>query len=521
MSFPFKTLIYAKKEVQAQYRDNLDSWIEGNLWYTNLNEFSIDACKAEKILLCVDVDDVNDLQEIEQVLDAVAIENPAAIIIVFSSENSLGNACVLAAKGANFLIRKPLLQKEIEFAILSSENICVKILQEQGLTKNIQALTNKLESWGYLDVLTQCYNHRYFSRRLTEEFNRGDRAFKCLSEVVFDIDSFSSINDVYGPEIGDIVISQFADVIKDSVRSHDILCRTGAQEFSILLSETTSDGAEIFAERIIEVVENTHFGTDKEHFKISVSAGVSTCPTENVRTASDLVRTAKMALKDAKKHDGSMLVVFDKGAKIKKPIVDADELRHKISDLSYQLSQGMLEMVYGFARIIEAKDEYTGQHVESTQTLAEKLAIQLELPEDQIENIRHAAILHDLGKVGIDDRILRKEGKLTDDEFDEIKKHPVIAAEILQSIHGLHESLPAILHHHERYDGTGYPDHLKGDDIPLEARIISISDVYQALTSDRPYRKAFSKDKALGIITEQSGKQFDPAIVQAFLEVMK
>ncbi|MBU0878493.1 MAG: HD domain-containing protein, partial [Candidatus Omnitrophica bacterium] len=139
----------------------------------------------------------------------------------------------------------------------------------------------------------------------------------------------------------------------------------------------------------------------------------------------------------------------------------------------------------------------------------------------EIENIKHAAILHDLGKVGIDENILSKNGPLTSKERKTIETHPPIAAEILREIHALRGAIPAILYHHERYDGKGYPLGLKGEEIPLGARIVAIADVYQALVSDRPYRKAYSKKKAIEIIKKETGDHFDSKIVKVFLEVIR
>jgi putative nucleotidyltransferase with HDIG domain len=178
-------------------------------------------------------------------------------------------------------------------------------------------------------------------------------------------------------------------------------------------------------------------------------------------------------------------------------------------------------MIYGFARAIELKDSYTGRHVEDTAFIAEEIAKELKLPPSEIENIKRAAILHDLGKVGIDERILSKKGPLNENEKEIIKSHPWIAAEILREIHALRGSIPAILYHHERYDGKGYPLGLKGEDIPLGARIVAIADVYQALISDRPYRKAYSKREAIEIIKKDAGKKFDPKIVKIFLKIIK
>jgi len=149
------------------------------------------------------------------------------------------------------------------------------------------------------------------------------------------------------------------------------------------------------------------------------------------------------------------------------------------------------------------------------------LARALSLSKNEIERIKQASILHDLGKIGISDKILLKNSKLSKDEFEEIKRHPRIGVDIIRPIQFLHGLIPYILYHHERWDGKGYPNGLKGEDIPIGARIIALADVYQALTSDRPYRKAFSKEEAIKIIQEGAGTQFDPAIVNVFLKVLQ
>ena len=159
--------------------------------------------------------------------------------------------------------------------------------------------------------------------------------------------------------------------------------------------------------------------------------------------------------------------------------------------------------------------------MESTVRYATAIAKALDLAPEELENVRQAAVLHDLGKVGISDKILHKRSKLTDREFDEIKKHPQIAADIIRPIQFMHDIVPLVLYHHERWDGKGYPAGLKAEEIPIGARIIAIADVYQALTSNRPYRKAFSKKKALQIIKEGAGTQFDARIVDLFIKYLK
>ncbi|MDD5438948.1 MAG: HD-GYP domain-containing protein, partial [Candidatus Omnitrophica bacterium] len=150
-----------------------------------------------------------------------------------------------------------------------------------------------------------------------------------------------------------------------------------------------------------------------------------------------------------------------------------------------------------------------------------EIAKALGLWKECVENVRQASMLHDLGKVGISEDILTKPGKLTDEEFAKIKAHPQIGADIIRPIQFMHDIIPFILHHHERWDGTGYPSGLEGREIPLGARIIAVADSFQALISDRPYRKAYPEDEAIGMIGEEAGKQFDPAMVKIFLELVK
>ncbi|KGG80096.1 hypothetical protein Y919_08190 [Caloranaerobacter azorensis H53214] len=180
-----------------------------------------------------------------------------------------------------------------------------------------------------------------------------------------------------------------------------------------------------------------------------------------------------------------------------------------------------METIQALTNAMEAKDAYTSGHAERVGKYAVKLARALNLSDRRIENIKNAAILHDIGKIGIDDQILRKPGKLTYEEYEKIKKHPSIGAEILKEVNFLKEVSSIVRHHHERYDGKGYPDGLKEDEIPVEAAILAIADVYDAMTSDRPYRKALTKEVALSEIEKNAGTQFNPEFAKMFVKVMR
>ncbi len=190
---------------------------------------------------------------------------------------------------------------------------------------------------------------------------------------------------------------------------------------------------------------------------------------------------------------------------------------------AYELNQEIRQLVFNIVRTlvvtIEAKDRYTKGHSTRVYRLSELIAERLELTDQDIRHLRWAAILHDIGKIAIDNEILNKPGKLTDEEYEIIKTHPVEGAAMLEPISQLHEVIPGVRHHHERYDGDGYPDRLQGEQIPLFGRIIAIADTFDAIASVRPYRKVANPQRALKVVGEGAGTQFDPNISQAFLDL--
>ena len=172
------------------------------------------------------------------------------------------------------------------------------------------------------------------------------------------------------------------------------------------------------------------------------------------------------------------------------------------------------------AKLVEAKDAYTEHHVERVAQMAIRLGEALELPAEALDSLRRGALVHDIGKIGVSEAILKKPGPLTQGEFAEMKRHVIIGEEICHPLRTLRGALPIIRHHHERWDGHGYPDGLAGEAIPLLARIVTVADVFDALTSDRPYRAALSRTQAIEIIKQEAGAHLDPHIVALFLELV-
>lgn len=399
-----------------------------------------------------------------------------------------------------------------------AENEVQKVNLE--LTKS----NKRLSQLALRDPHTGLYNHRYLAEIIDAEFYRAKKYKNHLAVVMLDVDYFKSINDTYGHQFGDMVLKQLAQQLRKITRQYDVIIRYGGEEFVIVSPGTDRAQALVLAHRILDAISLYNFGNKKTAIKLKISLSVVSYPEDNAASAMDLVKAAEQILNRAKEEGGNRVYSsMDKKGSASKTGKESSVsmLQKKLDKLNKQANQNLIESIFAFAKTIELKDHYTGEHVERTVKYATDIARALALPMPEIEMVRQAAMLHDLGKIGISDKILTKRAKLTKREMDEIKKHPKIAADILRPIHVLNAIVPFILYHHERWDGRGYPNGLKGEDIPLGARIVAIADVYQALISNRPYRKAFSKKEAVKIIKESAGTQFDPRIVNVFLSILK
>jgi putative nucleotidyltransferase with HDIG domain len=243
-------------------------------------------------------------------------------------------------------------------------------------------------------------------------------------------------------------------------------------------------------------------------------------------TYDKLLSAADKALQRAKESGSNAVFTYSDLYKDKKeatrkisPYEEVNVLKRKISRLSERVDRVALESMYAFSKSMEARDYYTAEHAEEMVSLVLKIGKEIGLSKEMLNNLERGATLHDIGKIGISDSILRKKSKLTPEEYEIIKMHPKIGAEIIRAIHFLKEVVPVVLHHHERWDGKGYPSGLKAREIPLLARVVCIADVYQALISDRPYRKAYSKKEALEILKKEAGTHFDKDLVDILIRL--
>jgi len=456
-----------------------------------------------------------------ELLNEIKKGKSETIVMVFTGFASLKSSIAAMNKGAFAYLQKPLNMDEVKVTIKKALNV-------QQLSLDNKALLKKLEEFSLKDPLTGLYNYRYLKDRLFAELKRAKRYVLPLSIIMLDIDYFKSVNDVYGHQYGDIILKEFAGCLTDFSRANDIVVRYGGEEFLILLSDINKEGVVMLGKRLLKTLNKHVFDPEGKRIRIKVSLGISSFPEDAADTESSLLILADRALRAAKEMGGNRISTSrGLGKGNLESIVDERgkpgiyKLKGKLSKMTDRVNQTLLESVNAFARTMEAKDSYTISHSESMVPMVTEIGRKLGVSDTEIENLTQAVILHDLGKIGVPDNILNKRGKLTTKEYEKIKKHPQIGAEIIRSIHFLSDVVPMVLCHHERFDGLGYSSGLRGEEIPLGARIISVADVYKALTSDRSYRKAYDKKEALDIIKKGSGTQFDPKIVKVFLSTMR
>lgn len=362
----------------------------------------------------------------------------------------------------------------------------------------------RAEQRSRIDELTGLFNRRHFEERLKEEVSRHSRHDSVFSLLMMDLDAFKAYNDMYGHPSGDKLLKFVSSLVGSSIRESDQGFRYGGDEFAVILPHTGAEEAFVVAERVRMRVARE---MEEKKSGVTSSLGLASYPADGVMPG-ELVATADTALYYAKNTGGNRTYM---SAKIFAEAEPAGEPKnnHRGSGLS---------AVYALAAAVDAKDHYTYGHSRKVNTYAVVLAESVGLPSDEVSRISTSALLHDIGKIGIPDRILNKKGELDGDEWESIKSHPRLGANIVGNVPDLAPCVGAILYHHERWDGTGYPEGLRGKSIPLAARILSIADAFAAMASARPYRDALPDEEALQRLKEASGTQFDPDLVEVFAE---
>ncbi len=375
-----------------------------------------------------------------------------------------------------------------------------------SLRDRIERLLEQLSGAARTDVLTGMLNRRAFEERFGEELARATREGRQLSVVVGDLDGFKVVNDRLGHQAGDEALRRVAREFEKWKRVGDVAARIGGEEFALLVPETDVAGATELADRVRLGVREVFAG---DSVPLTISFGIATSPVNGV-DADTLLLASDQALYAAKEMGKNRCVAF------------TPELAETLETSRAQVVGGgemQLETVIGLAEALDIRDTGTATHSRTVARYAEMMAREMGLGRARAERIGLAGLLHDVGKIGISDRVLNKPGPLDDQEWAQMRTHPQIGARLL-SRQELADLRTWVLAHHERPDGNGYPFGLSGRDVPLEARILAVADAYEAMTADRVYRRALGEHAAREELIGGSGAQFDGEVVEVFLAAL-
>lgn len=448
------------------------------------------------------------------------------------------------------LILVPITAMNVDFGwlvVFSSRDVAeetevdfLKLFTRQiELAITIADLFEAVKSQAVTDALTTLFNRRYFEESLNREVVRSKRLNQPFTIIALDLDFLKQINDKHGHSFGDLAITTVANVLKKNARSIDVAARMGGEEFNVLLPGVDSKGGLIAAERIRSAIASCELD---QIGQITASIGVATF-LEHSEKVDELLELADQAMYMAKRNGRNQVQLAKPIAEISWQEVAIntfmDILSKKRIPISKEISNNLCkkltnsnigenttpkEVLYTIADML-AKT-YNPLHAKgvtkSKVQLTTKLAKLFDLSKEETDKLRIATLLYDIGNLMIPQDLLQKKEPLTEDEKTEIKKHPVIAArDILEPISEIQDIIPIIEHHHENWDGTGYPGKVSGEQIPLSSQIILITDAYFALTEPRTYRKALSPKEAIDIIKNDANKKWNPALVKEFVALVE
>ncbi len=431
----------------------------------------------------------------------------------------------------------------------------------------------KAQEQAITDGLTGVKTHRFFMEALSAEWKRATRAGRSFSLVLMDLDRFKFVNDFCGHLEGDLVLQRVGYILEENCRRSDVVSRYGGDEFVILMPETNGEQARQLALKLRSWIASDPLLHEKN---VTGSFGVASFPIHG-STPQELVQVADASMYLSKHQGGNAVSTADhvdpsESKKWKHDVLEAylgvalkrqfatgpeafEEIHQRLEQFSESLRESqnaetgstetrparargangepaaqkplgglppaVLETITSLARAIDAKDPHTQGHSQKVASYAALLAEALALPEAEAEEIRLAGLLHDLGKVGVPEAILNKSGPLNPDEWEAMKAHADYGARLLETLPSLDRVSSMVRHHHEFFDGSGYPDGLSGNQIPLGARILAIADAYDTITSERTYKKARPAEEAFAELERCAGAQFEPELIQALVQALR
>ncbi len=368
----------------------------------------------------------------------------------------------------------------------------------------LQESYERLSRLANTDSLTGLYNHRYIQEILTQEIERAREQHQPIAVILADIDNFKLFNATYGHAAGDKVLRLVAEIIQGTTRNGEIASRFGGDKFMVVAPGMNRRRGEATAERIRKRLSGQGLRMERgQRLPLRISMGVAVYPQDSTNKE-ELLAYADASLFESKRAGGDKVTLANR----------------RPGQLSiYQATT--LGVLDGLVQVVDKKDRYTKSHSEENAEYAMMLGQALGLSENTQSALRIAGLLHDIGKIGIPDGILKKPGPLTTEERHVVEQHVVLSGLIIQGVPHAEDVADAVVNHHERWDGNGYPRGLKGEAIPLLGRIMAVVDAYSAITSDRPFRKGQSHRIAVAELRKNAGTQFDPQLVETFIGVLE
>ena len=365
------------------------------------------------------------------------------------------------------------------------------------------------------DELTGLLNRKYFYEVLQEEYDKAPN--DALALVIINIDDFKLYNQLYGNKEGDLALQAVARIIKASVGQNGFVSRYSGKEFAIILPGYDTLRAKTLAETIRrQILAMNKCASDYALKVLTVSSGICAIPyaASNIK---QLVDNADMAVFQVKRNGKNAIMVYSAGVERN----DKDARLAEEGDMKESVYSGYASTIYALTAAIDTKDHYTFNHSKNVAYYASALAAAYGMNQESIEIVREAALLHDIGKIGVPEHILNKPGRLTEEEFEAMKQHVENSVGIIRHLPSLDYVIPAVIGHHERVDGKGYPRRISGEDIPLSARILCIADSFDAMISLRAYKQAYPVSYALQEMEAQAGRQFDRRLVMLFIQLVQ
>ncbi|MBP7746570.1 MAG: diguanylate cyclase [Phycisphaerae bacterium] len=452
---------------------------------------------------------MNGTEFCRQVRSDPALDGTYLILVTACNDRETKHQALNA--GADDYLVKPFDQEELSARL------------RNGL--RVSKLQERLRHAAVTDGLTNLWNHAQFRELLDREFARTRRYGGVVSLLMLDLDHFKVVNDTYGHETGNLVLTATARHMLHMVRDTDVVSRYGGEEFTVICPATSLDDAAHLAERIRQTIPQHVRVPNCADVSVTASIGVSATTDPRVTSVRDLIDLADQALYLGKRRGRNQVVRCDAlDDTPSTPHVErgeVDRLQKQVMSLSMQAKQLCLQSVWALVQALEARDRFTAWHSRNTTYFATALAEAAGLPEPLRVAIANAAMLHDLGKIGVADDILQSATPLSEAESAVLRQVPLITCKILEPLRVFETETLIIRHVRERFDGTGYPFGLAGRTIPVGSRLLAVAETFEALTSERPYRASLTMEHALHVIEAEANKQFDPEMTTLLARVLE